>query len=90
MQFCHISGLSKLLPEEKMALKKALPEGILALKNTYRTWIWLSKSHTGQESGPQIFLLDMIFLSGKSMIILIMHDRGAKRQNCFWQLEYWN
>ena len=48
-----------------MALKKTLPDRNLALKIAYRTGIWLSKSLTRPESGHQIFLPDMIYLTRK-------------------------
>ena len=48
-----------------MALKKTLPDRNLALKIAYRTGIWLSKSLTRRESGHQIFLPDMIYLTRK-------------------------
>ena len=63
--FVIFLGSPNCLPDEKMALKKALPDRNLALKITYRMGIWLSKSLTGRESGHQIFLPDMIYLSGK-------------------------
>ena len=53
------------LQDEKMTIKQALPDTNLALKFTYRTRIWLSKSLTEQESGHQIFFSSMIFLTGK-------------------------
>ena len=58
-----------------MALKNALPDGNVALKITYQTGIWLSKSLTGRESGHQMFLPDMIYLTGK-IYDLIMHGLG--------------
>ena len=42
MHFCQSFGLSKCLPDEKMALKKALPNGNLALNGI-----------TGRELGSQ-------------------------------------
>ena len=41
---CPLVGSQICLPDEKMALKKALPDGNLALKIAYRTGIWLSKA----------------------------------------------
>ena len=47
-------------------------------KRNYQTWIWFLKSPTERESGLKIFLLDMIFPTSKSMIILIMYGvRGG-------------
>ena len=53
------------LPDDKMALIKALPDRNLALKFFNQMGIWLSKSFTGRESGHQMFLPDVIFLFHK-------------------------
>ena len=58
MTFCQSFGLSKYLPDEKMALKKALPDGNLSLKYHYRTGICLSNIITGQKFGFQKSLPD--------------------------------
>ena len=65
MHFVIFVGSQNCLPDEIITLKKALPDGNLALKITYQTEIWLSKSITRQKSGHQIFLPDMIYLTGK-------------------------
>ena len=52
--FVRFLGCHNCLPDKKMALEKALPNRNLALK-----------SLTKRESGHQIFLPDMIFLTGK-------------------------
>ena len=51
MYFCQIFVSQNCLPDERRALKNALPDGNLALKITYPTRIWPS------------FLADMILLS---------------------------
>ena len=68
MRFCQNFGLSKWLPDKKMALKKAIPERNLALNIAYRTGIWLQsrlsdenlalKGITGREFGSQNHLPD--------------------------------
>ena len=56
--FVRFLGSQNCLPEEKMALKKPLPDGNWALKYHYRTGIWLSKIITGREFGSEKSLLD--------------------------------
>ena len=51
-------GSQNCLPDEKMALKKTLPDGNFALKYHYRTGISLSNIITGREFGSQILLQD--------------------------------
>ena len=41
--FVKFLGSQNCLPDKKMALKKALLDGNLALKIAYQTGIWLSK-----------------------------------------------
>ena len=51
-------GSENFLPDEKMPLKKALPDRNLALRYHYRTGILLSNIVTGEEFGSQISLPD--------------------------------
>ena len=44
---------------------KAPMEETTLYNSAYRTGIWLSKSLSGRESGHQILLPDMIYLTGK-------------------------
>ena len=61
--FVKFFGSQNCLPDEKMALKKALPDGNLAFKYHYRTGIWLSKIITGQFLSGKIYMHFSIFYS---------------------------
>ena len=54
--FVKFLGSQNCLTDEKMALKKALPDGNLALKYHYQTRIGLSNIITGREFGCQYLL----------------------------------
>ena len=49
-------ALKKALPEVVLAINKALPEVLLVIKYSYRKKIWSSNILTGRRSGHQIFL----------------------------------
>ena len=56
--FVIFFGSQNCLPDEKMALEKALPDGNWARKYHYRTGIGLSNIITGREFGSQKSLPD--------------------------------
>ena len=53
MHFCQSFGVSKFLTRRENGSQKALPNGNLALKISYRMGIWLSELLTGREFGFQ-------------------------------------
>ena len=68
----------------KWLLKRNYRMEIPLSKLLYQMWIWLSKSLTKRESGHQIFLPDIICLSGKIYDFFIRHGAGGGKSRTYY------